>query len=92
MQTVYDAEGKPYTIEPVDAREWLRSGYYFATPPGAAEDIPAVITEIIDKGQKPPLIPAGAVESGASQIVTGAELFSEAAAKVRGKPGPKPKA
>ncbi len=36
MQTVYDAEGKAHTVEPVDAREYLASGHYFEEAPAAA--------------------------------------------------------
>lgn len=42
-ETVYDAAGKAYHLEMVDAREYLRSGSYFREPPataGAASPIP----------------------------------------------------
>ena len=33
MKTVYDADGKAYEVEPVDAREYLETGRYFASKP-----------------------------------------------------------
>lgn len=33
MQTVYDAAGVAHTVEPVDAKEYIRSGSYFREPP-----------------------------------------------------------
>lgn len=40
LKTVYDAEGKPHTVEGVDAREYLASGTYFSSPPEAAPAAP----------------------------------------------------
>jgi hypothetical protein len=91
MQTVFDAEGNAFTIEPVDAREWLKSGHYFANQPGAGQEISDVIVDIIDKDKRRDLIQPGAVESGTGSHATGAELFTAAIEKIRGKPGPKPK-
>lgn len=42
-QTVFDADGRAYELEPVDAREYLESGSYFSKPPknkAAAVDEP----------------------------------------------------
>jgi hypothetical protein len=39
--TVYDAAGKPHTVEPVDAREYVASGHYFREPPEAQKVAPA---------------------------------------------------
>ena len=61
MQTVYDAQGVAYNVEPVDAREWIGSGSYFAeppeatkaaevldaVPPTAADDVPPVMGSAI---------------------------------------------
>lgn len=33
MITVYDIEGKPHTVESVDAREYVASGNYFRENP-----------------------------------------------------------
>lgn len=32
-RTVYDADGKAYEVEAVDAREYIKSGHYFAAAP-----------------------------------------------------------
>lgn len=36
-QIVYDSDGKSYEIEPVDAREYIASGYYSESPPEGTE-------------------------------------------------------
>lgn len=44
MMTVFDPSGGPHVVESVDAREYLRSGYYTTEPPEpkAAISEPAV--------------------------------------------------
>lgn len=44
MQTIYDKDGKPKTVESVDAREHIETGEWFAVPPKAEEPVvePAV--------------------------------------------------
>jgi pyocin large subunit-like protein len=44
MQTVFDSEGNEFSVEPVDAREYVQSGSYFYEPPAktkAAKAAPA---------------------------------------------------
>lgn len=33
MQTVYDSDGKAYTVDSVDAREYIAMGGYFSSNP-----------------------------------------------------------
>jgi hypothetical protein len=55
MQTVYDAAGKAYELEPVDAREYVASGHYFNTKPkgkAAAEPVESQPAEL-DQLERP---------------------------------------
>lgn len=80
MQTVYDKEGKPHTVEAVDAREYLRSGHYTSQ---CVEAAPAPVIE----EAKPAAIASGPVELISGTAVPEADI----PARPRGKPGPKPK-
>jgi hypothetical protein len=43
LKTIYDAEGKEYTMEGVDAREHLETGRWFAASP-LVEETPEIET------------------------------------------------
>lgn len=46
-QTVYDAQGNSYTLDAVDAREYLATGRYFTDVPRQDEEKPKRVTKAI---------------------------------------------
>lgn len=52
MQTVYDPQGAPHTVESVDAREYLKSGYY-TQEPATADAAPTTPATQIDEAAAP---------------------------------------
>lgn len=53
LKTVYDADGKPFSVEPVDAREYVKSGAYSYTPPEEAKPARAKAAKADPEEAKP---------------------------------------
>lgn len=51
LKTVYDAKGTPYTVEGVDAREYLATGEYYASPP--SPPTPEVVVSVVPPAPVP---------------------------------------
>lgn len=51
MITVYDSEGKPHTVESVDAREYVASGNYFRENPLEAKPVEEIKPEPDNKNK-----------------------------------------
>ena len=53
MQTVYDSDGKAYTVDSVDAREYIAMGGYFSSNPKEKVEIePGKIAKTVKKTEK----------------------------------------
>lgn len=59
MKTVYDEEGNPFTVDPVDAREYVETGRFFVEPP--VKDKPETVSSTPKKKT-----PIGKVKDGKS--------------------------
>lgn len=58
MQTVYEADGTPVTLNPIDARERIAVGLAFERPPGT----PALAKEVLHRVPAPVVVKPVEVE------------------------------